>query len=75
MATMMVTCPESAHLETIGFEDHPFGMLIAKCTAYSGETAPQCPRTCAALLDHRRRHKKRLADGSILFATSCLRRR
>ena len=74
MALMMVTCPESAHLETIDHEEHPLRMLIVKCTAYPGEHAPRCPRTCAARLDQRRHHKKRLADGTILFATSCLRR-
>lgn len=74
MASMMVTCPESAHLETIDHEEHPLGMLIVKCTAYPGECAPGCPRTCAARLDQRRHHKKKLADGTILFATSCLRR-
>jgi hypothetical protein len=72
MAMMLVTCPESAHLEQIEYEDDPAGLLIRRCTAFPGN--PVCPRTCAARLDTRRR-SKRLADGTVLVAVSCLWRR
>ena len=68
--TMRITCPETAHLEFIEMENDPLGILIARCSAFPGE--PACPRTCAARLDRKR--NKRLADGSILVAVSCLRR-
>jgi hypothetical protein len=70
MPSMLVTCPESAHLEHLEYVEHPLGMLITRCT---GSPELDCPRTCAARLD-RRKHQRRLADGTILFATSCLRR-
>jgi hypothetical protein len=72
MALMRVTCPESAHLETIQYADHPLGMLILRCTAFAGDCEPDCPRTCARRLDQKRHDQKRLADGTVLLATSCL---
>jgi hypothetical protein len=75
MASILLTCPESAHLEKIEYVDHPLGMLIVRCSAYPGDCPPACPRTCAKRLDQKRQlHQKRLADGTVLFATSCLRR-
>jgi hypothetical protein len=52
---MLVTCPETAHLEAIEVEAHPLGMLIVACSRFSPQCAVSCPRTCAARLDRRRR--------------------
>jgi len=75
MASTLITCPESAHLEEIELIDTPVGLLVQRCSAFAGGV-PDCPRTCAARLDQRQRlrARKRLADGSVLIATSCLRR-
>ena len=53
MATMLLTCPETAHLELVEFESHPLGMLIDACTRFPCEV--NCARTCAARLDQRTR--------------------
>ena len=55
MPSMLVTCPESAHLESIEYEDDDLGMLITSCTAFSPPCAVTCARTCAARLDRRRK--------------------
>ena len=52
---MFVTCPESAHLAELEFEDHPLGMLITACSHFSPACAVTCARTCAARIDQRRR--------------------
>lgn len=56
MPSMLVTCPETAHLEQIDYEDHPLGMLIHACTRFDPPCAMRCQRTCAARLD--RKHAK-----------------
>ncbi len=61
MPSMLITCPESAHLEELQYEDHPLGMLITGCSRFSPACAVECERLCAARLDRRRR---RQADGS-----------
>jgi hypothetical protein len=53
-----VTCPETAHLETIALEHHPLGTLIAACTRFAPSGVPACSRHCAGLMDRR----ERLAD-------------
>lgn len=55
MRWMLVTCPESAHLEEIEVEDHPEGMEIIACTRFSPRTAVTCERLCAARMERRRR--------------------
>jgi hypothetical protein len=55
MPSLRVTCPESAHLEEIEYEDHPLGLLISSCSGFSPACAVTCQRTCAARLDRRRR--------------------
>lgn len=72
MPSMLVTCPESAHLEEIEVIDTPVGTLVQRCSAFACGV-PDCPRTCAARLDQKSRRRKRLADGSVLIATSVLR--
>lgn len=57
---MLVTCPESAHLEEIEFEDHPDGMEIIACTRFSPRTAVTCGRLCASRLERRRRSTEEL---------------
>ena len=51
----LVTCPETAHLETIGYIDHPLGMLVESCSRFEPPCGLTCRRTCAALLDRRER--------------------
>lgn len=55
MPSMLVTCPESGHLESLEYEDHPLGMLIESCTRFSPACAITCDRICAARIDRRRR--------------------
>lgn len=74
MPSMLVTCPESAHLEKIQYVDTALGMLIQRCSAFEDDCEPDCPRTCAARLDQRR-HIKPLADGTVIIAVTCLYRR
>lgn len=74
MPAMLLTCPESAHLEEVELELTPLGLLVVRCSAFPGGECPiSCPRTCAALLD--RKHEVRHADkvGKVLLARSCLR--
>jgi len=54
MATRLITCPETVHLEQIEYEDHPLGLLITACTRFEPACAVDCPRTCAARFDRRR---------------------
>lgn len=51
----LITCPESAHLEEIEYEQHPLGLLIIGCSQFSPSCAVTCARECAARLDRRRR--------------------
>lgn len=61
MPSKLVTCPESAHLESIEYEEGDLGMLITSCTAYSPACSVSCARTCAARLDRRRRTRDLVA--------------
>jgi hypothetical protein len=64
MASMLLTCPESAHLEEVEVEVTRFGTLILRCSA----ACPlECPRTCAKRMDERRR-----ATGTRLIAVRSL---
>lgn len=75
MISMLVTCPESAHLEQIDTELTPVGMLIRDCTAWAGAPCPAtCPRTCAARLDRRRASGDRRINGTMLVRSCALRR-
>ena len=62
MRSMLVTCPESAHLEEIEYVDSPFGMLITRCTRFSPSCAVTCDRVCAARLDRKRRCSQEFVD-------------
>lgn len=62
MACKLVTCPESAHLEMIVYEDSPLGMLIDACTRFQPGCVMSCPRTCAARLDRRERGGDELVE-------------
>lgn len=59
MASRWITCPETAHLEEIEYEDTSLGMLLAACSRYR-PCAVECARTCAARLDRRARAEGRL---------------
>ncbi len=61
MKSMLVTCPETAHLETIEYLHSPLGMLIKSCTAFAS-CMLDCPRTCAARFDRRCREAPVDAD-------------
>lgn len=71
MPRMLVTCPETAHLEQIEYIDSPLGMLIVGCSAFEPACAVRCARTCAARLDRKRGHKRH-EPGTVLLARSCL---
>jgi hypothetical protein len=60
MKRMLVTCPETAHLEEIEFERTPCGLVIGACSRFAPRDAMACPRECAARLD--RRERKEIAD-------------
>ena len=55
MAYQLVTCPETAHLEMIEYDDPPLGLLIVECSRFCASRGLACPRTCAARLDRRAR--------------------
>lgn len=57
MAYMLVTCPETAHLELIDYDSHPLGLLIRECSRFRPPCAIHCGRTCAARLDRRDRQQ------------------
>jgi hypothetical protein len=71
MPRMLVTCPESAHLEVLEYVDDPLGMLIAGCSAFQPGCAVTCPRECARRLD-RKRGRTPHEPGTVLLARSCL---
>jgi hypothetical protein len=52
MALRWITCPETAHLEEIEYEDTSLGMLLSACSRYR-PCVVECARTCAARLDRR----------------------
>ena len=53
MGSMLITCPETAHVEEIGYESHPLGVLITSCTRFYPAADLDCGRTCAKRLDRR----------------------
>jgi hypothetical protein len=54
MQRKLVTCPDSAHLEEIEYDETSCGMVITACSRYArGEL--RCARVCAARLDRRSR--------------------
>jgi hypothetical protein len=48
MSCKHVTCPETAHLEMIAYEDTPCGVLIDACTRFAPGQVLTCSRSCAA---------------------------
>ncbi len=76
MTRMLVTCPESAHLEEIEIEAHPLGSLILSCSAFCPATEVTCPGTCAARMDRKRLAARKDPDaliGTTLLLRSCFR--
>lgn len=66
--TMLVTCPETAHLEEIGVEHTSNGLLISTCSRFDPAREVACSRVCAQRLDRRdagvereRRRRRRTA--------------
>jgi len=55
MASRLVTCPETGHLERIEYQIHHLGLLIDACSRFCPADGVDCPRTCAARLDRGRR--------------------
>ncbi len=53
MAYLVLTCPETAHLEMIEYEEDALGMLVEACSRFRPPQCVQCPRSCAARLDRR----------------------
>jgi hypothetical protein len=51
MHAKLVMCPETDQLESIEYEVHPLGVLIASCSRYTPACDVQCPRTCAIQMD------------------------
>jgi menaquinone-dependent protoporphyrinogen IX oxidase len=49
---LLITCPETAHLEEIELEPTPLGVVIVGCSRYR-EGTPSCPRECARRMDRR----------------------
>lgn len=68
MPSMLVTCPETAHLEQIDYDDHPLGMLIRACTRFGPACALRCQRTCAARLDRKWREHPHDGDDTAVRA-------
>lgn len=61
MPTRYVTCPETAHLERIEYDEHPYGLLVYACSRFHPACAVDCPRTCASRLDRKREHDEEVA--------------
>ncbi|MCA9680502.1 MAG: hypothetical protein H6709_07350 [Kofleriaceae bacterium] len=55
MAYQLITCPETAHLELIEYEQVPLGRLVQACSRFRPPHCVRCPRTCTARLDRRAR--------------------
>ena len=55
MPYQLVTCPESANLAMIEYEDPPLGRLIVECSRIGPGRPVTCLRTCAARRDQRAR--------------------
>jgi len=53
MASKLITCPETAHLELIEYQSHPLGLLIDACSRFRAPCDVTCARTCAVRLDRR----------------------
>lgn len=53
MPSQLVTCPETAHLEMIEYEESPVGMLLTSCSRFRPACAVTCPRTCSSRFDRR----------------------
>jgi len=53
MGYLLITCPETAHLELIEYQVHPLGLLVDACSRFRPAASVDCPRTCAARLDRR----------------------
>ncbi|HEX5058528.1 MAG TPA: hypothetical protein VFV99_04165 [Kofleriaceae bacterium] len=66
----LVTCPETAHLELIEYEETPVGKVIAACSRFRPACAVGCPRTCAARMDRRDMHTLGLEFGEDTDVTS-----
>ena len=69
---MLVTCPESAHLEEITYEDHPLGMRVTSCTAFSPACAVTCEQLCARRLDLKRRRRQAQFEEETFVQTEAL---
>ncbi len=55
MERKRITCPESAHLETIEFERTPCGIVLDACSRFDPPHAITCAGECARRLDQRDR--------------------
>lgn len=53
MPLRLVTCPETAHLELISYQEHPLGTLVDECSRFAPSCVPTCPRTCAMRFDRK----------------------
>jgi hypothetical protein len=80
MSLLMVTCPESAHLETLEVRRDARGLTVLGCSAFGDLPCEvTCERTCVARLNkkhfgERRVERKALPPGTVLLARSCLAR-
>lgn len=66
MATKLVTCPETAHLEAIDYVAHPLGILIEACSRFQPACAVSCARTCAARLDRKERDRHETDEDTVV---------
>jgi hypothetical protein len=55
METKLITCPETGHLEEIGVERTPCGVLVASCSRFVPADHVPCGAECARRLDTRDR--------------------
>jgi hypothetical protein len=61
--TQLVTCPESAHLEEIEYEEDADGRIVkvCRCTAIDQGERRTCGTTCARRLNQRLAQQKALS--------------
>jgi hypothetical protein len=62
MAYRLITCPATATLELIEYEQDPLGVLVLACSRFRPPSCMSCPRGCAASIDGRAQPAPAFAD-------------
>jgi hypothetical protein len=55
MERKLITCPDTAQLEEIEYEQSPLGILITGCSRFQPRSCVTCDRECARRMNRRDR--------------------